>query len=182
MKLTTNFTAPIRKVLLALFLLSITTSISALAFVYYLGAERGELMNESRKLKEILSALSDKHMEADSQSQQMIAPSEALSVRERITQLNSLTPTKGANVNYLLGTIERIIPKGVTIYRLGYSAIDGRLTLVAESNEPDRIYLFMKQLEQDPLFEAPLLQQQPGIGNDSISMPHYEIHVVARKI
>lgn len=181
MKLMTNFTLPIRKLLLTVFLLSITTSISFLMVAYHMGRDRGSLLNENKKLNEVLAVLSDKANTNRSDGQLKTA-SERTSIRARIEQLNSHTPVKGVSVNHLLNAIEETIPEGVRVNRLGYSAIDGQLNLVAESDDPDRIYLFMKRLEQNSLFDSPLLQQQPGIGSGSRSVTQYEIHVAARKI
>lgn len=181
MKLITNFTLPVRKVLLTVFLLSVATSVSFLIMAYHLGRDRGSLLTETEKLKEILSVLSDKANAIGSDSSQFMTASESLDVRYRIEQINSHTPIKGVSVNRLLGAIEETIPEGVRVNRLGYSALDGQLNLVAETDNPDRIYLFMKRLEQNSLFESPLLQQQPGFGSGSRDAAQYEIHVVVRK-
>lgn len=182
MKLVTNFTTPIRKLLMIAFLLSITTSISAILFSYYLSIKRDELLSDSAKMEEYLVMLSNTSRNTASLNRHLMASSEIQSIRERIAKINSFTPTKGVGANQLLVVLEGIIPDGVRINRLGYSAIDGHLTLIAESNEPGHIYIFLKRLEQNPLFEPPLLQQQPGIGHNTQNTPQYEIHVATRNI
>lgn len=182
MKLMTNFSLPIRKVLLTVFLLSIAASVSFLIIAYLLGRDRGSLLNENKKLNEVLAVLSDKANANGLDSHHFMTASETSNIRARIEQLNSHTPVKGVSVNQLLGAIEETIPEGVRVNRLGYSAIDGQLNLVVESDDPDRIYLFMERLEKNSLFDSLLLQQQPGSGTVSRSMTQYEIHVVARKI
>ena len=179
MKLTTNFALPVRKTMQAVYWLSLITSLAGLAFVYYLGLDRRTLLNENISIKRDVETLKDK-----SRAMTISPPYgsdsafDIASVRSRIERINSISPIKGVSANQLLAAIEKILPDHVSVDRLSYSAIDGKLHIVAESADVERIYTFMKRLEQNPMFTSPELQQKPGQELMDSSVMQFEIDVV----
>jgi hypothetical protein len=181
MKLTTNFAAPVRKTILAIYLISISVSIAGLMLIYQLGVDSNVLISENTTMKRVVVSLDDKASTIVDSSNHVLAVSDVMAVRRRIEQINSLTPIKSISTNQVLAAIEDIIPDGVRIERLSYSAIDGQLHMVTETKDADLIYLFMNKFEQHSMFSSPELHQKPasGLYHDQASL--YEIHAVVRK-
>lgn len=166
---------------MAAFIASILVSIIGLMFVYYLGMDRRSLLEESATMERIASGLESKIGTLNDGGHSGVDMESLHETRRRIEDINGLTPIKSVSVNQLLVTIEDSLPNGVSIDRLSYSALDGQLQIIAATDDADLIYLFMKKLEQNPMFMSAELQQKPGAGLYGGKQPRYEIHAMARK-
>lgn len=180
MKLTTNFSLPIRKIMLATCMVSMSGSMAGLSVTYLLAQGRSELINKSSNLKANVIAFKEISDSMHADNKQTLSQPDIDNTRRRIEAINNLTPVKSITVTQLLSTIENLLPQGVSVGRLNYSSIDGQLHLVAETADADLIYTFMKRLEQSPIFVAPEMQQRPIQDTQTDGMTQYEIHVVAR--
>ncbi len=180
MKLTTSFALPVRKTILIIFLISVLSSLVGIATIYHLGVDRVALLNESASMKHDVAILESKSKIVAKKNQHDTLQVDISSMRSRIDRINAISPIKGATVNQVLLAVENLLPVGVSIDRMSYSALDGQLHIIAETTDAELVYAFMKRIEQNTMFSSPELQQKPGQELTDRGVMQFEIHVMVK--
>ena len=174
MKITTNFSTSVERVMPYLMAILLLLSAVAIAISIMLFMSARQVSAELPVLEEQLARFRSREI---SKPTDLLPYEKLVELRSRIQELNKLTNTSGQTLPLLFSRLEKLTPDGVWLVNLQYRSREDETKLVAEAKQAELLTQFMRQMERSGYFSQVLLTRQMQRSEGSQRAIQFEIRL-----